>query len=408
MPWRETCALDEKVRFINDWLSGDETMTMLCARYSISRKTGYELVHRYEASGASGLVPRSHAPHHHGRAMAAMVREAIIELRAALPHWGPKKLRARLAHLHPEVAWPAASTIGDLLHREGLVTPRRRRRAPLPGAPQAISAVSGANDEWCVDFKGWFRTGDGVRCDPLTLTDSYSRFLIDCRIVAPTAAGVGPVVERAMRDLGLPRAIRSDNGPPFASTGAGGLTRLAVSWVKLGIRLHRIDPGKPQQNGRHERMHKTLKGETASPPAADPAVQQALFDIWRHEYNDVRPHEALGQVPPTRHYAPSPRPYPQRLEPITYPVDCAERRVRDCGDIRWYGDCVFISEALAGETVGLSETSSGEWLVRFADLELGIIERKTRKLRRIVAGRSARHDASPEQTGETVTHPSGL
>ncbi len=407
MPWRETCVVNEKVRFINDWLAGEEPMTMLCARYGISRKTGYELVHRYEAAGAAGLTPRSRAPHRHGRAMAAGVREAIIDLRDERRHWGPKKLRARLALLHPETAWPAASTIGDLLRREGLVAPRRRRRAPLPGAPRETLAVTGANDEWCLDFKGWFRTGDGVRCDPLTLTDAYSRFLIDCRIVAPTAAGVGPVVERAFRDLGLPRAIRSDNGAPFASTGAGGLTRLAVDWIKLGIRLHRIDPGKPQQNGRHERMHKTLKGETADPPAADPAAQQARFDAWRHDYNDVRPHEALGQVPPTRRYAASPRRYPERLEPIVYPPDCAERRVRPCGDIRWGGACVFLSEALAGETVGIAETEAGDWLVRFADLELGLIDRNTKKLRRFVAGRSARHEANQEQNMETVTHVSG-
>jgi putative transposase len=414
MPWKETCVLDEKVRFINDWLAGEEPMIMLCARYGISRKTGYELVHRYEAAGATGLAPRSRAPHRHGRAMAAGMREAILDLRDERRHWGPKKLRARLAALHPETAWPAASTIGELLRREGLVEPRRRRRAPLPGTPRPAVAIIGANDEWCLDFKGWFRTGDGVRCDPPehlskgTLTDAYSRFLIDCRIVEPTAAGVGPVLERAFRDLGLPHAIRSDNGPPFASTGAGGLTRLAVGWVKLGIRLHRIDPGKPQQNGRHERMHKTLKGETASPPAANPAAQQARFDAWRHDYNDVRPHEALGQVPPTRRYTASPRGYPERLAPIAYPPDCAERRVRSNGEIKWGGEHVFIGDALVGETVGIAETESGNWLVRFAELELGLIDRNTKKLRRFVVGRSAHHEAKLEQKVETVTNVSGL
>ncbi len=407
MPWQETCVVDEKIRFITDWLAGEESMTQLCGRYGISRKTGYALVLRYETEGASGLAPRSRAPHQHGRAMPAAVREAILDLRDERRRWGPKKLRARLAALHPETDWPAPSTIGDLLRREGLVEPRRRRRAPLPGVPRETIAVTGANDEWCLDFKGWFRTGDGRRCDPFTVTDAYSRFLIDCRIVAPTAAGVGPVLERAFRDLGLPRAIRSDNGAPFASIGAGGLTRLAVGWVKLGIRLNRIDPGKPQQNGRHERMHKTLREDTADPPANDPIAQQERFDAWRHDYNDVRPHEALGQVPPTRFYAVSPRPYPQHPEPIIYPADHAERRVRACGDIRWGGDCVFISEALAGETVGIAETEAGDWIVKFADIELGLIDRTSRKLRRFAAGRSAGSKAKPEQTGETVTHVSG-
>src|SRR6185437_12969353 len=242
MPWRETCVVDKKLGFINDWLAGEEAMTQLCSRYGISRKTGYALVLRYEREGASGLEPRSRAPHRHGRAMPAAVREAILDLRDERRRWGPKKLRARLVELH------------------------RRRRAPLPGAWREAFSVTGANDEWCLDFKGWFRTGDGTRCDPLTVTDAYSRFLIDCCIVEPTTVGVGPVLERAFRDLGLPRAIRSDNGAPFASTGAGGLTRLAVGWVKLGIRLNRIDPGKPQQNGRHERMHKTLREDTADPP----------------------------------------------------------------------------------------------------------------------------------------------
>jgi putative transposase len=397
MPWKETCVQDEKVRFVADWLAGEETMTALCARYGISRNTGYETLERYAALGAAGLVPRSRAPHRHGLAMLEAVREAILALRAERPSWGPKKLRARLAYLHPASEWPVPSTIGDLLRREGLVERGRRRAAPIAGPTQPFLAVTGANDLWCLDFKGWFRTADGQRCDPLTVTDAHSRFLIDCRIVAPTAEGVGPVLERAFRDLGLPRALRSDNGPPFASVAAGGLTRLAVGWVKLGIRLDRIEPGKPQQNGRHERLHKTLKQETTRPPAADPRAQQARFDHWRHDYNDVRPHEALGQVPPTRCYAPSRRPYPERVEPPTYPADCATRSVRQNGEIRWGGELVFVSEALIGEPVGIAETETGDWLVRFADIELGTIDRRTKKLRRFMAGRSARHEAQPEQ-----------
>ena len=407
MPWQESCVADSKVRFINDWLSGDWTMTGLCAAHGISRQAGYEAIARFTAQGLAGLAPRSSAPHRHGRRTPEANREAIVGLRLARPHWGPKKLRARLVALHPETAWPAPSTIGDLLRQEGLVAPCRRRRSALPSGCEPFAAIGGANDLWCLDFKGWFRTDDGQRCDPLTISDAYSRFLIDCRIVAPTGEGVAPVVERALRDLGLPRAIRTDNGPPFASTGAGGLTRLAVHWVKLGIRLQRIEPGQPQQNGRHERLHKTLKRETTCPPAANAEAQQRRFDGWRHDYNDVRPHEALQQLPPTRFYQPSPRPYPQRVEEPVYPAECATRRVRGNGEIRWGGELVFVSEALAGEPVGIAETEAGDWLVRFADLELGVIERGRKKLRRFFAGRPAREEAPTEYHGETVTQVSG-
>jgi hypothetical protein len=270
-----------------------------------------------------------------------------------------------------------------------------------------FAPVAEPNDLWGIDFKGWFRTRDGRRCDPLTITDADSRFLIACRIVEPTIAGVWPVAEAAFRELGLPRAIRSDNGTPFASTGAGGLTRLAVRWLKLGIALERIDPGQPQQNGRHERMHGTLKAETSRPPAASAAEQQARFDRFRDDFNHNRPHEALGQEPPASRYAASPRPYPERVEEPWYDADHAVRRVRPTGEIRWGGRFVFVSEALAGEPVGIAETEAGDWLVRFADLHLGLIDRTTNRLRRFMPARPPRHEARPEQTGETVTHVSG-
>ena len=305
------------------------------------------------------------------------------------------------------MAWPAASTIGDLLRREGLIEARRRRRRPI--AQGEVAAAAGVpNAEWSIDFKGWFRTRDGKRCDPLTITDADSRFLIDCRIVEPTTEGTWPVIERAMRDLGLPRALRSDNGAPFASTGAGGLTRLSVRWVKLGIVLERIDPGAPQQNGRHERMHGTLKAETSKPPAATPAEQQARFDSFRHDFNDNRPHEALGQVTPTSRYHPSPRPYPSRIEEPWYDADHAVRRVRSSGEIKWGGEFIYVSEALAGEPVGIAETEAGDWIVRFATIDLGLIDRRTQKLRRFTAGRPSRREARPEQNAKTVNHVSGL
>jgi putative transposase len=406
MAWGSTVE-EEKLRFIAEWLKGELPMTALCEGFGVSRDAGYRLVRRYEAEGLTGLQPRSRAPHRPGRSMSEAVAAAIVALRRERPFWGPKKLRAMLMRREPEIVWPAASTIGDLLRREGLSAPRRRRRTIVPMA-QPFLPVTAPNDLWCTDFKGWFRTRDGTRCDPLTLSDAESRFLFACAIVPPTIEGVAPVIERIMREYGLPRAIRSDNGAPFAGTGAGGLTRLCVPWVKLGIRLERIDLGAPQQNGRHERLHGTLKAETTRPPAATPAEQQARFDAFRRDYNEERPHEALGQATPASRYRPSPRPYPARLEEPWYDAEHAVRRVRPTGEIKWGGDLVFISEALAGEPVGIVETERGDWLVRFAEVELGTIDRRSKKLRRFAPGRPAWRKAQPEQTGETVRHVSGL
>jgi len=267
--------------------------------------------------------------------------------------------------------------------------------------------VAAPNDVWCADFKGWFRTTDGARCDPLTISDAHSRFLIDCRIVAPTGDGARPRFERAFRAFGLPRAIRTDNGAPFASIGAAGLSRLSIDWVKLGIKLERIDPGQPQQNGRHERMHRTLKAETSRPPAQNARQQQARFDRFRRDYNHERPHEALGQEPPAAHYEPSPRPCPDCIPEPWYDADHAVRRVRTSGEIKWGGELIFVSEALIGEPVGIAETELGDWIVRFVDIDLGLIDRNTKRLRRFSAARPGRAEAQPEQTRKTVTHVPG-
>lgn len=401
MPFMETCVLDETVRFVAAWLEGEETMASLCRQFGISRQWGYELVRRYEAEGLAGLEPRSRAPHRPAQAMAGEIADAILALRREHPMWGPKKLRALLERRAPETAWPAASSMGELLRREGLVRGRRRRRSPLP-LTRPFAPVAAPNDLWTIDFKGWFRTRDGQRCDPLTLSDADSRYLLVCRAVAPTRQGVEPVLEAAMREHGLPRAIRSDNGPPFAGNGAGGLSRLAVTWLKLGIRLERTDPGAPQQNGRHERMHGTLKAETARPPADTLSDQQARFDRFRQEYNQLRPHEALGQHTPASRYRASPCPYPNRIEEPHYGAEQAVRRVRSNGEIRWGGELVFLSEVLVGEPVGVSETRTGDWIVHFADWPLGLIDRRTRKLRPFAPPRPGRRKPAPEQTGETV------
>src|SRR5215213_5249549 len=307
MPWKETCAVDQRIALLADWLRGEWTMTELATRYAISRKTAYKWVGRYEAAGAAGLEERSRAATHAGRAIAPEVRTAILALRRAHPRWGPRKLAVLLRERTPDTAWPAPSTMGELLRREGLSTPRRRLRYIVP-LTQPLAAAQAPNDVWAADFKGWFRTADGTRCDPLTITDACSRFVLCCRIVAPTGRGVRPWFERTFRTYGLPYAMRTDNGPPFATTGAGQLSRLAVWWLKLGIQLDRIDPGHPEQNGRHERFHLTLQQETTSPPAATPAQQQRRFDRLRQLFNHERPHEALDQQPPATVYVPSPRP----------------------------------------------------------------------------------------------------
>lgn len=378
MPWTETYPMDQRVAFIADWLRDEWTMTQLGERYQISRKTGYKWVARYEADPEHGLAERSRAPHVHGRARPDEIREAVLALRRQYRHRGPKKLHAMLMEREPVVAWPAASTIGDWLRQAALSEPRRRTRYVVP-LTQPLAAAKTSNDVWSADFKGWFRTADGTRCDPLTITDGCSRFVLCCRIVAPSEVGVRPWFERTFRTYGLPRALRTDNGSPFATTGAGRLSHLAVWWLKLGIQLDRIDPGHPEQNGRHERFHLTLQQETTTPPAATARQQQRRFDRMRGEFNTDRPHEALGQRPPARIYVASPRPYPARLEEPWYDATHQVRRVKATGQIRWQGELVFVSEAVRGEAVGLAETERGDWTVRFMHVELGRIDRQTRR-----------------------------
>ena len=405
MGWGSS-AEETKLRFVADWKRGEMTKVALCEAYGVSRQSGYALLRRYEAEGLEALQPRSRAPHRPGRAMAAEVTAAIIEVRRERPSWGPKKLRAVLVERHPELVWPAPSSIGELLRRERLSTSKRRRSSAIP-VSRPFAPIKAPNDLWCIDFKGWFRTRDGTRCDPLTVTDAHSRYLLDCRILPPTRDEVQPATDRIFREFGLPLAIRSDNGPPFASMGAAGLSRLAVHWLKLGIALERIDPGAPQQNGRHERMHGTLKAETAKPPAATAAEQQARFDAFRSDFNANRPHEALGQIPPIRRYEPSPRPFPDKIEEPWYDPDHAVRRVRPTGEIKWGGSLVFVSEALAGEPIGVAETQDGDWIVRFAGVDLGLIDRASKKLRRFAPPRPRRGKAKPEQTRKTVNHVTG-
>ncbi|MBV9286701.1 MAG: transposase [Hyphomicrobiales bacterium] len=385
MPWRETCAMEEKVRFVLAAIEEEALMSEVCAEFGISRQTGYKWVERYRAEGLEGLKDRSRAPIRHGRAREEELVAAALALRERHPTWGPKKLRDKLCKGWPDLPTPASSTIGDWLRKEGLTQSRRpRRRCPPFSSP--LAAATAPNAIWCADFKGWFRTGDGRRCDPFTISDARSRYLLRCEAVAePDGAHVREAFEAAFCEFGLPLAIRTDNGPPFASVGAGGLSRLSVWWIKLGVRPERIDPGKPQQNGRHERLHRTLKEDAASPPAATLVEQQRAFDAFCAVYNHERPHEALDFATPASLYCASSRAYPCALHEPDYPAEAAVRRVRTNGAIKWAGDLVFVSEALIGEPVAVEETEEGELRVRYAEVELGFIDKSGRLRRRKLA-----------------------
>lgn len=373
MPWKETCAMKERLEMVSLYETGRYTVTELAKHFKVSRKTAHQWLNRFAEEGASGLSERSRAPHRHPNATPADVVKAIIKAKQAHPTWGPAKLLPG-PNVSPGIAreWPAVSTRGRILGQYGLVSKRKRKRRVNPWFQPFIGADR-PNTVWSADFKGWFRTRDGARCDPLTITDACTRMLLCCEILKkPDYAHARPVFERVFREYGLPLAIRTDNGPPFASIGAGALSPLSAWWVKLGIMPERIRPAHPEQNGRHERMHSTLKQETMKPPAETPEAQQARCDNFRRVFNHERPHEALGQVPPARLYTLSPRPYPAKLGDIEYHSFTEVRRVRSNGQIRWHGKLVFVSESLVGDMVGITEDKEG-WLVSFGPIPLGLL-----------------------------------
>ncbi len=380
MPWSKTTPMTERARFIADLESKLYTMTELCERYGISRKTGYKWAERFVAEGLRGLEDRSRAPKSCPHQSEAHVVEALVAARHKHPRWGPRKLLKILSKRHPEWSWPAASTAGQILKRHGLVSARRRRKPPQPGRRPHLEVTS-PNDLWTCDFKGQFRTGDRRYCYPLTIADHLSRYLLGCQGQLSTAtAGARSLFERVFRENGLPKAMLSDNGGPFSSPALGGLSRLSVWWIKLGIQPLRIERGKPQQNGAHERMHRTLKAETTRPPAANLAEQQISFDAFRKQFNEERPHEALDQRPPAEFYAPSPRSYPDPLPQVAYPGHFEVRKVRRNGMIKWQGSDLFLSEVLAGESVGLEEVDDGIWSLHFSAQLLARFDERNRKL----------------------------
>lgn len=366
--------MDQRIRAVLDVLEGGFSKVSVCREFGISRPTLDKWLGRYEEEGLDGLGDRSRAPHRQANAVEEDTERRIVDFRVKHPDRGPRKIKIELERDYPRRRWPASSTIAEILDRHGLTIRRKRRRRTEPYT-KPFAQCKHANDVWCIDFKGWFLTGDGARCDPLTLTDASTRYLIRCNHVARTNfACVKPVMEAAFREYGLPRAIRSDNGAPFATRAPLGLSKLSVWWIKLGIIPERIAPGKPQQNGRHERMHLTLKQCTASPPKATLRAQQRAFNAFERDYNFCRPHEALGQQTPGSLYRASPRPYPRRIEDMLYPAPMLTRRVEKTGIISWHKKRIFISEALSGEVLGLLPLDERYYRLYFGALDLGVVD----------------------------------
>jgi transposase InsO family protein len=373
MPFKETCRVEERIALMRAYESGVFSIVELCERYGISRETFYVWKRRRDAGEERWYEERSRAPASCPHATSVELVTAIADVRRRFPRFGPKKIRARLALDRPDIAWPAPSTIGDILKRERLIETRPRRRRPLAQG-EIVAGSDVPNGEWAIDFKGWFRTRDGTRCDPLTVSDTATRYLVAARITPPTHDGVKEVLERVFSEIGLPDAIRSDNGVPFGSHGAGGLSRLSVWFLKLGIEPRFIPPSSPQDNGRHERMHRTMKEETAHPPAHVWEQQQVRFNLFRRTYNEQRPHEGLGQTTPASHWRAPRRLLPARIEEPWYDPDHEVRRVRSDGTIKWRGAHIFISEVLEAEPVGLLEHERAGHLVRFCDRDIGLID----------------------------------
>ena len=372
----ETNAMEQRRSFVIDYESGQWSMSELCERYRITRPTGYKWVERVEAEGEGGLAERSRAPRGCPHETPERVVRLLLEARQEYG-WGAKKLLQVLGKQHPRLAWPARSTVNEILDRHGkLRKNRRRKRWRHPGA--AALATERANQVWPADFKGQFKTRDGRYCYPLTVTDHYSRSLLLCKgLPSVKTEGAKPAFRRLFQEVGLPEAIRTDNGVPFASTGIHGLCELSVWWMQLGIVHQRILPASPQENGQHERMHRELKRETTRPPASNLRGQQRKFDLFRRRYNEERPHEGIdGQVPEER-WKPSPRPYPERIAAPEYPSHLEVRRVSAAGTFRLKAKQPFLSNALADQHIGLEEVGDGVWNLVYYRTLLGRIDERT-------------------------------
>lgn len=377
MPWTETDAVTERHKFILAHQKGLFSMTELCHRFSISRKTGYKWIHRYRDGGIEALHDRSRAPQRCPHRTPKTVQRLLIKTREVHPRWGPRKLLDYLRPRYPKIPFPAASTVGDILKREGLIPARRSQRRPIHPGTSPIKAEA-PGQLWTADFKGEFRLGSTRYCYPLTIQDAYSRYLLACHGLPSTAhEGAKPVFEHLFRTYGCPDAIRTDNGSPFASKAIAGLSRLSLWWIKLGIKVVRIEPGHPEQNGRHERMHRTLKAETTRPPERTAAAQQDRFDAFREEFNEIRPHQALAGDVPSSHFAPCGRTMPERVPQPCYPGHAEVRKVSASGTVKFKTRPFFISSVLAGEYVALEEVDHEIWNLLFCEVLLGRFDERS-------------------------------
>jgi putative transposase len=369
--------MDERLRFVRDAQRDRFPMSELCARYGVSRRIGYKGLARYETEGRGGLVDRSHVPHHCPHKIQAAMAELLITMRLAHPHWGARKLLAVLRRQHPQVrVWPAASTVADLLARRGLVHKRHARRASVhPGVVRPVTEAP--NDLWTADFKGQLRPGDGQYCYPLTLADQHTRYLLACHgLLSTQTVTAKPIFERAFREYGLPLAIRTDNGVPFATQAIHGLSYLNVWWMRLGILHQRGRPGCPQDNGAHERMHRTLKRQAIKPVRGSGVAQQRNFTAFRHEYNEERPHERLNQQTPASQYRASVRRYPERLPALEYPAHFLVKKITTGGTFRFQHRLLYLANAMVDQQIGLEETDDGIWAIHFNSVLLATFDER--------------------------------
>ena len=380
MVWNDTNAEIEKKKLIRMWMGHQHSIVDLARMFGIAERTAHRVINRFKDEGWEGLKERSRARHTQPDATPANVVAAIVDARRAHPKWGPRKLRAFLAREAPEHAWPAPSTIGSILDRQGLVESRFRRRQRNPAQRPCVDAVA-PNISWSIDYKGQFRTSDGKVCYPLTIIDNCSRYLLHCKgLPSPTTEGTWNELVRCFREHGLPVALRSDNGSPFGGSGLTGLSKLAVRLIRLGILPDFIRPASPQQNGRQERFHGTLKRETAQPPAGDRAAQQRRFNSFLEEYNEVRPHEALGNKVPADVHVQSSREFPSQLPKVEYDEGVITRAVRPSGCFKWDQEEIFISETLVDERIAFVPIESATYLVRFANYPIAVFDEVRKKL----------------------------
>jgi transposase InsO family protein len=381
MPWEVSGVVEKRKQFLAEYATGEWTMSDLCRAHGITRPTGYAVVRRYAQAGERGLEEQSRAPRRHPNQTPAEIEAHVLALRRKHPRWGPRTLKKLLDDAG--ICCPAASTVGELLDREGLTNHRVKRRKVEP-YQRPFQLVGEPNDEWAGDFKGWMRTGDGERIDPLTISDTCSRYLLRCQAVEKTnTEQVQAIFEAAFREYGMPRAMRTDNGAPFASRAIAGLSRLAVWWIKLGIIPQRIEPGHPEQNGRHERMHRTLKEATVSPPRANRRAQQRAFDQFRQEYNQLRPHQGLAMQTPQAVYRSSLRPYPARVREPEYDTAMKVRRVFKHGQFFWQRHDVFLSKVLYGERIGLLPIDDRYYRVYFATTPIARLDTRSLRIERL-------------------------